>query len=135
MLSLINEEIKKNNEKIKNLFFAHNNNINKEDKININNNKININNNKEIMNNNVYSDINNSKKMISSNNIFNTKEKIANCKSRNLIKNIRSNLILKLLFSYINEKTKLKSIKYNKNIQSKIGITLNNYKFYSGKYI
>ena len=35
----------------------------------------------------------------------------------------------------MNEKIKLKLIKYNKNLQSKVDITLNNFKFYSGSYI
>ena len=39
MLNMINDDIKKNNEKIKNLFFV-NNNINEEDEINLNNKKI-----------------------------------------------------------------------------------------------
>ena len=135
MLNMINEDIKKNNEKIKNLYFAsnNNNNINKEGEINIKNN----NNTNEIIKSNVYSEINNNnnKNIISSSNIINNKEIIEKGKNPNLIKNIRSKLIFKLLFSYIHEKTKLKSIKYNKNLQSKISITLNNYKFYSGKYI
>ena len=134
MLNMINDDIKKNNEKIKNLFFV-NNNINEEDEINLDNNKINSNNISEILNNNVDCGINNNKNIISSSYISYNKEKIAKYKSRNLIKNIKSNAISKLLFSYLDEKIKLKSIKYNKNLQSKIGISLKNYKFYSGKYI
>ena len=134
MLNMINDDIKKNNQKIKNLFFV-NNNINEEDEINLDNNKINSNNISEIISNNVDCGINNNKNIISSSYISYNKEKIAKYKSRNLIKNIKSNAISKLLFSYLDEKIKLKSIKYNKNLQSKIGISLKNYKFYSGKYI
>ena len=69
MLNMINEDIKKNNEKIKNLYFAsNNNNINKEGEINIKNN----NNTNEIIKSNVYSEINNNNKnIISSSNIIN----------------------------------------------------------------
>ena len=48
---------------------------------------------------------------------------------------IKSFLILKKVFSYINEEIKLKLIKYNKNIQNKINIKLINYKLFTGKYI
>ena len=59
-----------------------------------------------------------------------------NClKNRNLLDNIKSTFFSLILFSYLDEKIKLKVIKYNKNVQSKINIKLNNYKFYSGKYI
>ena len=109
MLNMINDDIKKNNEKIKNLFFV-NNNFNEEDEINLDNNKINSNNISEILNNNVDCGINNNKNIISSSYISYNKEKIAKYKSRNLIKNIKSNAISKLLFSYLDEKIKLKSI-------------------------
>ena len=42
---------------------------------------------------------------------------------------------MKVLFSFINEETKLKIVKYNKGIQKIIGIDIVNYKFFSGKYI
>ena len=48
---------------------------------------------------------------------------------------IESPFFSKLLFSFMNEKIKLKVIKYNKKLQNKIDINLNNYKFYNGKYI
>ena len=52
-----------------------------------------------------------------------------------ILNNIKSEYTIKIIFSHLDEKIKLKSIKYNKNLQSKIGISLKNYTFYSGKYI
>ena len=48
---------------------------------------------------------------------------------------IKSVIILKKIFSYIDEEIKLKLIKYNKNIKNKININLLNYKLFTGKYI
>ena len=48
---------------------------------------------------------------------------------------IKSSYFYKEVFSYVNEKTKLKIAKYNKNIQKKIDINNNNYKYFTGKYI
>ena len=48
---------------------------------------------------------------------------------------VRSSYIVEIIFSHLNEKIKLKVIKYNKKLQEKIDIKLINYKFYSGKYI
>ena len=42
---------------------------------------------------------------------------------------------MKILFSFLDEKTKLKLIKYNKNLQKKLDINLINYKLFSGRYI
>ena len=53
----------------------------------------------------------------------------------NLIENIKSIYFIKILFSHMNEKTKLKILKYNKNLQETMEIKLINYKFYSGRYI
>ena len=52
-----------------------------------------------------------------------------------MLDNIKSVYCLKFIFSYINEKDKLKIIKTNKNLQNKIGIALINYKIFSGRYI
>ena len=49
--------------------------------------------------------------------------------------NIESIYFSKILFSHLNEKIKLKVIKYNKKWQNKIDIILINYELYSGKYI
>ena len=51
------------------------------------------------------------------------------------MKNIKSTDVIENLFSCLNEKTKLKTIKYNKHLQDNINIKLINYKFFSGKYI
>ena len=53
----------------------------------------------------------------------------------NLFENIKSKYIIIKIFSYIDEKVKLKSIKNNKRLQKKNGIGLINYKFFSGRYI
>ena len=52
-----------------------------------------------------------------------------------MLDNIKSIYFLQLVFSYITEKLKLKLIKYNKNFQNKINISLINYKIFSGRYI
>ena len=49
--------------------------------------------------------------------------------------NIKSSYNLKNLFSFLDEKTKLKLIKYNKNLQKKLNISLINYKLFSERYI
>ena len=52
-----------------------------------------------------------------------------------MLENIKSVYFIKILFSLITEVKKLKIVKYNKNIQNKLSINLNNYKIFSGKYI
>ena len=42
---------------------------------------------------------------------------------------------MKVIFKYLNERTKLKLIKHNKNIQNKLTINLIHYIFFSGRYI
>ena len=42
---------------------------------------------------------------------------------------------LKVLFSYIDERRKLNLVRYNKNEQKNLNISLINYKFYVGKYL
>ena len=48
---------------------------------------------------------------------------------------IKSVYILKINFSLLNDKRKLKLIKYNKNLQSKININITHYKIFSGRFI
>ena len=48
---------------------------------------------------------------------------------------IKSELIKKILFSFLYEKTKLDIVKYNKNLQKVIRIGLINYKYRSRRYI
>ena len=52
-----------------------------------------------------------------------------------MLKNINSVYFLKNLYSNINDRRKLKIIKYNKSLQNKIGINLLNYEFFSNKVI
>ena len=48
---------------------------------------------------------------------------------------IKATLYYKVIFSFLNEKTKLKFVKYNKNLQIKLDRYLNNYKFFTNQYI
>ena len=151
MLNMINEDINKNNNKIKNLIndFSNHNNKNINNKHNNDNNKSinnNINDNNNVKNigdikgekNNKLNSNNNNE-----NNINNISLNINNIKGRNhsfnkknnLLKNIKSTDIFENLFSCLNEKVKLETIKYNKDLQNSINIKLINYKFFSGKYI
>ena len=52
-----------------------------------------------------------------------------------MIKNLESSIFLKLKFLYMDTKTLLKIIKYNKNLQNKINIKLLDYKMVSRHYI
>ena len=52
-----------------------------------------------------------------------------------MLKNIKSHYIIKIFFLYVDEKHKLKLVKYNKNLQKNIDISLINYKLFTGKYI
>ena len=54
--------------------------------------------------------------------------------SDNILKNIKSNVILKKIFDYIQKKKSLKTIRYNKSIQKRINLNINHYKEYSEKY-
>jgi len=52
-----------------------------------------------------------------------------------MIKNVKTSYFLRIIFSFIDEKQKLKLIKYNKSLQETMDIKLINYKIMSGKYI
>ena len=52
-----------------------------------------------------------------------------------MVENINSEFFIEKLFFYVDERTKLKTIKYNKNLQTILDINLIHYKFFSGKYI
>ena len=52
-----------------------------------------------------------------------------------MLTNIKSQFFIKLSFSHINEKEKLKIIKYNKYLQKTLDINITNYKIFSGRYI
>ena len=114
MLYMINEDIKKNNEKIKS-FLNDINSIKSETKI-LDKEPIKEKNIKELINPSIIG-----KKRQNNNRI--------------LFANIKSNDIIKNVFSYLDETVKLKAIKYNKYLQNKTDINLNHYKFLSGKYI
>ena len=58
-----------------------------------------------------------------------------NLTNKNLFDNIKSAYLLQFIFSYMKEKVKLESIKYNKKLQNKNEISLINYKLFSGGYI
>ena len=48
---------------------------------------------------------------------------------------IKSSYFPKIIFSFIDDGTKLNLIKYNKKLQKIIDINILNYKLFSGKYI
>ena len=50
-----------------------------------------------------------------------------------MLKNVKSEYILKIFFSYVDEKQKLKIVKYNKSLQKDIDISLINYILFSDK--
>ena len=53
---------------------------------------------------------------------------------QNCLDSIKSNFILKELFSFLKEKKKLEMIIYNKYLQKKLGVDIENYKRISIKY-
>ena len=54
---------------------------------------------------------------------------------KNILGNISSSHILKYIFFYLTEKTKLKLVKYNKILQKNLDININNYILFSRRYI
>jgi len=52
-----------------------------------------------------------------------------------MLKNIKSLYFIKFIFVNVDEKQKLKIVKYNKSLQKNIGISIINYKLFTGKYI
>jgi len=52
-----------------------------------------------------------------------------------MLKNVKSLYFIQKLFSYICEKNKLQLVKYNKNLQIIIDISIINYEHFSGRYI
>ena len=52
-----------------------------------------------------------------------------------MLNNIKSRYILKLPFSYLQEKIKFKLCKYSKSLKNKLDIDLLNYRRFSGRYI
>ena len=52
-----------------------------------------------------------------------------------MLENIKSYYLIKLVYTFVEESQKLKLVRYNKNIQKKLDISIINYKFFSGRYI
>ena len=52
-----------------------------------------------------------------------------------MLEKIKSKFFIKILFSHLIEVNKLKIVKYNKILKDRIGINLNIYKLFSGRYI
>ena len=54
--------------------------------------------------------------------------------SKNILKKLRSDYFIRKLFNYLHKRKSLEIIKYNKSIQKRINIDINNYREYSEKY-
>ena len=52
-----------------------------------------------------------------------------------MLENVKSSYIIKLFFSHIYERKKLKLIKYSRKIQKKVDVDINNYKLFKRKYV
>ena len=52
-----------------------------------------------------------------------------------MLKNVKSVYISKIIFSYLDEMSRLKTIKRNKKLQNLLNISLYNYQIVSGRYI
>ena len=52
-----------------------------------------------------------------------------------MLEKVKSSYILKIIFSFVDEKQKLKLIKCNKSLQQKIYINIINYIHFKGRYI
>ena len=130
-LKTINISFLRNTEKFINLF--------KDKKyLNVNNKFIitsNYYNNKNIIKNELDYKLNEINDKVNQLNININKEISDKLKYTNLYNKIKSKYIFKIIFSYLNELIKLKVIKYNKKLQSKIGVGLIYYKHFSGSYI
>ena len=72
--------------------------------------------------------------MNSASNLNKDKREINKIKIKDIFNNIKSKYILQKFFKYLLKKKLLDIIKYNKNIKSRINISINDYKEYSGIY-
>ena len=52
-----------------------------------------------------------------------------------MLENIKSSYIMQIVFNCLNDRLKIKIVKYNEKIKSKLNIGLINYKLFSGKYL
>ena len=95
---------------------------------NINQNLIKI---KEDINNSneiIFNIIKNENKEEENNNTNYKTENYSISENKKYLSDIKSNVIIRKIFSFCNEKDKLKIVKYNKNLQNKMGVKLINYK-------
>jgi surface protein len=68
------------------------------------------------------------------NTINKSKEQLLSINSNNKLKELKSDFFLRILFKIIPKKKALGAIKYNKYLQKRINININNYKVYSEEY-
>ena len=54
--------------------------------------------------------------------------------SNNQLRKLKSDYFIQKFFEYMTERKSLETIRYNKNIQKRINISINHYKAYSEKY-
>ena len=52
-----------------------------------------------------------------------------------MLQNINSSYFIKLIYTFVDEKQKLKLVKCNKSMQTNLDISIINYKYFSGRYI
>ena len=52
-----------------------------------------------------------------------------------MLQNINSSYFIKLIYTFVDEKQKLKLVKCNKSMQKNLDISIINYKYFSGRYI
>ena len=52
-----------------------------------------------------------------------------------MLENVKSSYFAEIVFSFVDEKQKLKLIKCNKSLQQKIDISIINYKHFKGRHI
>ena len=64
----------------------------------------------------------------------NSKKQLKSDNANNKLRDLKSNFILKILFGYIPKNISLGAIKYNKYIQKRMNININDYKTYSEIY-
>ena len=52
-----------------------------------------------------------------------------------MLKQIKSKYFIQLIYTYVDEKQKLKLLRYNKDLQKNININIMNYRHFKGRYI
>ena len=72
--------------------------------------------------------------MKSSNTLTNSQKELNQIQSNNIFSNLKSRFILKNIFNNLSRKQSLHIIHYNKNIQKRLNITINDFKEYSEIY-